>query len=99
MRSETLAELDMLKRLFCLALAAALLLPVGCDKGGSGAGGRKTIGVVPKGLTHIFWRSVKAGAEKAGKEENVDIKWDGPPKEGEVNTQIRIIGDLRNRGV
>jgi ribose transport system substrate-binding protein len=99
MKSETLAEQDMFKRLFCLVVAATLLLPLGCDKGGAGSGGRKTIGVVPKGLTHIFWRSVKAGAEKAGKEENVDIKWDGPPKEGEVNTQIRIIGDLRNRGV
>jgi ribose transport system substrate-binding protein len=80
-------------------LCAGLLLSAGCDKGQSKSGGRKIIGVIPKGLTHIFWRSVKAGAEKAAKEEGVDIKWDGPPKEGEVNTQIRIIGDMRNRGV
>jgi ribose transport system substrate-binding protein len=90
----------MLKRLICLAFCAGLLVSLGCDKNkGSGSSAKKTIGVIPKGLTHIFWRSVKAGAEKAGKEEGVDIKWDGPPKEGEVNTQIRIIGDMRNRGV
>ncbi len=90
----------MLKRFAGLACCAAIFLGLGCDKSGSGGGAvRKTVAVIPKGLSHIFWRSVKAGAEKAGKEENVDIKWDGPPKESEVNTQIRIISDMRNRGV
>jgi ribose transport system substrate-binding protein len=77
-------------------LVLSLLLPAGCDRGGSG---RKTIGVVPKGTSHVFWKSVKAGAEKAGKELDVDIKWDGPPDEKEINTQTRIIGDMINRGV
>jgi ribose transport system substrate-binding protein len=89
----------MLKRVMFLICCAMLLPPLGCDKNGPAASGKKTIGVIPKGLTHIFWRSVKAGAEKAGKEEGVDIKWDGPPNESEISTQIRIIGDMRNRGV
>jgi ribose transport system substrate-binding protein len=58
-----------------------------------------TIGVVPKGTTHVFWKSVKAGADRAGKELGVAIKWDGPPDEKEINTQDRIIGDMINRGV
>jgi ribose transport system substrate-binding protein len=76
----------------------------GCDRDKGGAGGgnsgvRKIVGVVPKGTSHVFWRSVKAGAEKAGKELGVDIKWDGPPNESEVNTQIRILDDMQTRGV
>jgi ribose transport system substrate-binding protein len=79
----------------CAALPLLLGVP-GCDKGNSAT---KTIGVVPKGLSHVFWKSVKAGADRAGKELGVQIKWDGPPNESEVNTQMRIIGDMRNRGV
>ena len=63
----------MLKRMRCLAVlsvtcGATLLLllgaTVGCDKGNSGSA-TKTIGVVPKGLSHVFWKSVKAGMDKA----------------------------------
>lgn len=100
----------MLKRLLATACCAALLvsLATGCDKGDGKSGGAssssssssgKTIGVVPKGTSHVFWRSVHAGAEKAGKELGVAIKWDGPPDEKEINTQDRIIGDMQSRGV
>jgi ribose transport system substrate-binding protein len=97
----------MIKRLVSLACCAALLLLLapGCKKeGGSGGGGAsssspKTIGVVPKGTSHVFWKSVHAGADRAGKELGVEIKWDGPPDEKEINTQDRIIGDMINRGV
>jgi ribose transport system substrate-binding protein len=81
-----------------------VLIPTGCNRagssgGGSGGGGTKVIGVVPKGLTHVFWQSVKKGAEQAGDELKVEIKWDGPPDEKEINTQDRIIGDMITRGV
>ena len=89
----------MWKRLLCLACCVVLLLATGCDKSGSGTLGRKTVAVIPKGLTHVFWQSVKAGAEKAAREEGVDMKWVGPPDEKEINTQARIIGDMLNRGV
>jgi len=89
----------MLNRVMGLVCCLALLVPVGCDKSKPTTSAKKVIGVIPKGLTHIHWRSVKAGAEKAAKEEGVEVKWDGPPKESDLNTQIRIIGDMRNRGV
>jgi ribose transport system substrate-binding protein len=99
----------MVKRLWLvwLACCAALLLGLvpGCNKEGGGKSGGasssagKTIGVVPKGTSHVFWKSVHAGADKAGKELGVEIKWDGPPDEKEINTQDRIIGDMINRGV
>ena len=89
----------MIARLLSLTCCATLLLyAIACDKSGSSSGG-VTIGVVPKGTTHVFWKSVKAGADRAGKELGVAIKWDGPPDEKEINTQDRIIGDMINRGV
>jgi ribose transport system substrate-binding protein len=103
----------MFERLIATACCAALAMAVavGCDKSGDGGGGgkggsssssssgAKTIGVVPKGTSHVFWKSVKAGADRAGKELGVEIKWDGPPDEKEINTQDRIIGDMQSRGV
>ena len=42
---------------------------MGAAKGGGGAGGKKlSIAVIPKGTTHLFWKSVEAGAGKAGKD-------------------------------
>ena len=37
----------------------------------------RTIGVVPKGANHIFWQTVRAGAIKAARENNYEVKWKG----------------------
>ncbi|MCH8855746.1 MAG: substrate-binding domain-containing protein [Proteobacteria bacterium] len=91
---------------FVLALAAALS---GCGAsddaaspgGDTGAGGDPayTIAVVPKGLGHQFWLTVKQGAEAAGKEFNAKIIWNGPSKETEIAEQINIVEDMITRGV
>jgi ribose transport system substrate-binding protein len=52
------------------------------------------IAVVPKGTTHTFWRTVQAGAEKAGEELNAEILWNGPAKETDRAGQIAIIEDF-----
>ena len=54
-------------------------------------GAKITIAVIPKGLTHVFWQSVKAGAEKAGSEMNAAIRWDGPQKESDTAMQIGVV--------
>ncbi|MDZ4858665.1 MAG: ABC transporter substrate-binding protein [Candidatus Hydrogenedentes bacterium] len=58
-----------------------------------------TFAVVPKGLTHQFWLTVKAGADAAGKDLGVEIDWDGPQKETEVVEQINLIEDKIGAGV
>lgn len=63
------------------------------------AKGKLDIGVIPKGLSHQFWLTVKAGAEAAGAEFNANIIWQGPAKEVEVEKQINIIEDLISRKV
>lgn len=52
------------------------------------------IAVIPKGTTHSFWNSVLAGARKAAKEQNVEIFWTGPDREGDREKQIQIVEDF-----
>lgn len=61
--------------------------------------GKLTIAVVPKGLAHQFWLTVKAGAEAAGKEAGAEIVWQGPAKETELDKQLNIVQDMINRKV
>ena len=71
--------------------------------GAFGCGGqtsrKTTIAVVPKGTTNEFWKSVHAGAIKAGREFGVEILWQGPLREDDREDQIKIIDTLVNRGI
>lgn len=60
---------------------------------------RPEIAVIPKGLAHQFWLTVKQGAEAGGAEFNADIVWQGPAKETEIEKQISIVNDMITRGV
>ncbi len=62
-------------------------------------GGRLQIAVIPKGLVHQFWLTVKAGAEAAGFENNAAILWRGPAQETNVSEQINIVEDMISRNV
>ncbi|MCX6144031.1 MAG: substrate-binding domain-containing protein [Ignavibacteriales bacterium] len=57
------------------------------------------IAVIPKGTTHIFWKSVEAGARQAGKELGVEIIWKGPLKENDRAQQIAIVEQFVTEGV
>ncbi|MCX6134244.1 MAG: substrate-binding domain-containing protein [Ignavibacteriales bacterium] len=57
------------------------------------------IAVIPKGTTHIFWKSVEAGAQAAGKELGVEIIWKGPLKENDRAQQIAIVEQFVQEGV
>jgi len=58
------------------------------------------IGVVPKGATHSFWKSIHAGALRAASEMgNVEILWKSGLKEDDRDSQIRVVEDLVIRGV
>jgi len=49
------------------------------------------IPVISKGFQHQFWQAVKAGSEKAAKEFNVDITFEGPETEAMVDKQIEML--------
>lgn len=61
---------------------------------------RKTaVAVIPKGTTHIFWKSVHAGAVKAARESGVELFWQGPQKEDDRKMQIEVVQNFVSRGV
>ncbi len=79
-------------------LLALCLLAVACGRERSAApepGGEppaaRTVAVIPKGTTHEFWKSVHAGAVKAGRELGVDIVWKGPVREDDRDEQIKVV--------
>ncbi len=49
------------------------------------------IAVVSKGFQHQFWQTVKKGAEDAAAKYNVEITFDGPPSESDINVQVDMI--------
>ncbi|CAG0949086.1 Ribose import binding protein RbsB [Phycisphaerales bacterium] len=52
------------------------------------------IAVVPKGTTHEFWKSVRAGAMRAGAEAGAEITFRGPEKEDDREQQIALVQNL-----
>jgi len=90
-----------MRRITLGLLAVALVLGCGgqsaqpaASGGGAAEGPKYTIAVIPKGTTHDFWLTVKAGAEDAAKEFNAKTYWKGPDKETEVVKQLNIIEDF-----
>lgn len=49
------------------------------------------IPVISKGVQHQFWQAVKMGAEKAAKDLNVKITFEGPESEAQVDKQIEML--------
>lgn len=73
--------------------------PSSTSEGAAADDDRLSFAVIPKGLTHQFWLTVKKGAETAGKEFGIDIIWIGPKEETDVIPQINIVEDMIGRGV
>jgi len=66
----------------------------------SAAGGKSLrIAVIPKGTTHLHWRSVEAGARKAAQELGVEMIWKGPLTENDVAQQIGLVEQFTQEGV
>jgi len=76
------------------AVALIVLALAGC-----GRGKERTIAVVPKGTSHVFWLQVEAGARAAGKEFHATILWSGPQQETEYTRQIEIVDSMIARHV
>jgi ribose transport system substrate-binding protein len=88
--------------LFTSFLVAGILIS-GCGKKPAGDASSQTAGqtaikgsiaVIPKGTTHIYWQSVHAGADAAGKELGYKIYWNGPERETDRERQVQIIEDF-----
>ncbi len=74
------------------ALVAAL---AGCGQSKKNV----SIAVIPKGTTHVFWKSIHAGAEMAANELGVEVIWQGPQKEDDREMQINVVQNFISRGI
>ncbi|HRW47253.1 MAG: ABC transporter substrate-binding protein [Caldilinea sp.] len=55
------------------------------------AAAKPYIPVISKGFQHQFWQAVKLGSEQAAADLNVDITFEGPATESEVDKQIEML--------
>ncbi len=84
-----------------LVAVAVVIVAIGCKQKQSSKY-KYRIAVIPKGTTHIFWKSIHAGAVKGEQEFQalgVDAIWKGPLKEDDRESQIRVVEDFITRGV
>ena len=49
------------------------------------------IPLISKGFQHQFWQAVKSGAEKAAEEFSVEVTFEGPDSEAQVDRQIDML--------
>lgn len=52
---------------------------------------RAYIPLISKGFSHQFWQAVKLGSERAAEELGVDVTFEGPDNEGQVDRQIDML--------
>jgi ribose transport system substrate-binding protein len=55
------------------------------------SGGQMYIPVISKGFQHQFWQAVKLGSEQAAKDYNVQITFEGPENESQVDKQMEML--------
>lgn len=75
------------RTLFAAASATALLATTSFGL----AQDKLYIPLVSKGFQHQFWQAVKAGADKAAAEFSVDVTFEGPDTEAQVDKQMDML--------
>jgi ribose transport system substrate-binding protein len=59
----------------------------------------KSIAVIPKNTTHVFWKAIEAGAREGAQEACVEMLWRGSLKEDDPAQQIKIVEQFISEGV
>ena len=59
----------------------------------------KSIAVIPKSTTQVFWKAVEAGAREGAKEAGVEMVWKGSLDEDDPAQQIKIVEQFVSAGV
>jgi ribose transport system substrate-binding protein len=61
--------------------------------------GKPVIAAIPKGTTHIFWKTVEEGARAGAAASDVELIWKGPLKENDRAQQIQLMQQFISQGV
>ena len=86
-------------RLYLLLSSFVLGSFLACSPGADTDDKLTKIAVIPKGTTHIFWKSIHAGSLKAANEFEVEAIWQGPLKEDDRQMQIQVVQNFISQGV
>jgi ribose transport system substrate-binding protein len=82
------------KRLSVIVLALILVsVAMPTFAAGKQDGGKPYIAVVSKGEQHDFWQQVKLGANAAATDYGVDITFEGPASESDVQDQVEMLNN------
>jgi ribose transport system substrate-binding protein len=57
-----------------------------------------SVALISKGFQHQFWQAVKAGADQAAAELGVEVTFEGPDNETQVDRQIDMLSAALSRG-
>jgi ribose transport system substrate-binding protein len=82
-------EIKMLNRRHMLGAISAVALMASAGIGA--AQDKLYIPLISKGFQHQFWQAVKAGADKAAAELGVEVTFEGPDTEAQVDRQIDML--------
>ena len=52
------------------------------------------IPIISKGFQHKFWQTVQSGANDAAADLGVEISFDGPPSESDINVQVDMLNSV-----
>ncbi len=85
------------------AILALTILLTACRPSSTGTNHFK-IAVIPQGSTHEFWKSIHAGAIKAGQDlkgEGIDVEllWKGPLREDDREQQVQVVEGFLSQGI
>lgn len=96
----------MTRRSGLLSLLVFPLAFAACAGGSQPGSGERVlrIGVVPKGMTHEFWKSIEAGARQAAADLSkdgvkVEMIWKGPFREDDREQQIQVVEGFTSQRV
>ncbi|WP_219414620.1 ABC transporter substrate-binding protein [Pseudonocardia nigra] len=90
-----------IRKIGAAVAAAALALAVSAcgsqAEGGGGGGEQPYIAIVSKGFQHQFWQAVKQGAEQAAQRHGVEISFEGPATEADIEAQVTMLTNALSR--
>ncbi|GAB1483087.1 ABC transporter substrate-binding protein [Treponema sp.] len=76
--------------LLCVALATVGVFAAGRGEAAADTG-KVYIPLISKGFQHQFWQAVKKGAMNAAADLNVEVTFEGPESESQVDKQIEML--------
>lgn len=93
-------KFNRLKPVFFAAVFVFTISAVtGCGKqSGDGVKNQRYVAVICKGSQHEFWKTVEQGAKDAGEELGIQVTFEAPEDESQIDVQIKMVENAIENG-